>query len=93
MTRVIKADRRIDTREGDLCLWWNRDGVTQFIPVDDIEDAIQSVEQLTLSDLEDPDVTFNACGLEVFQGGEWHEWYDEQDQDITEIISQREEVQ
>lgn len=28
----------------------------------------------------------NACGLEIYTGGEWNEWYNEVDEDIAHIM-------
>lgn len=41
------------------------------------------------ADLRDPRIDSNAFGLEVFEDGEWNEWYDAEGRDIDEYGEDR----
>jgi len=51
-----------------------------------IEAAKIKIHELTERDLEDEDIGSNAMGLEVFEDGEWTEYYNDQGQDIMELM-------
>lgn len=71
-----------DPKEGDLRVWW----VPQlpmkafYVPVESPQEATKLLETLARYDLFQynnnvkPDYA-NAGGLEVFEDGEWQEWY------------------
>jgi len=57
----------------------------QNFSVPSIKAAKTKIRELTERDLEDEDVGSNAMGLEVFEDGEWIEYYDDQGRDIDEL--------
>lgn len=71
-----------------LRVWWNRNGNQTNFSVKDVEQAKQVIERETQKDLKNPIVVWNACGLEVFEDGDWCEFYNEDGLDILEIINQ-----
>ena len=80
--------------EGQLRVWWipQVPMKTPFkVFVKTIEEAILLLNTLANYDLYQlkhkikPDYS-NAGGLEVFENGEWNEYYDEQGRDIDEIM-------
>ena len=89
MARVIQRDEVIEAHEGDLRIWWIRN-VPNFPHLHLVrtpEEARKLLDELAEADLREPRVTSNAGGLEVYEGGEWHEWYDEDGNDINEEVS------
>ena len=62
-----------------------------YVPVDSIKDAKLVLDTLARYDLFQyafkikPDYT-NAAGLEVYDGTEWFEWYDEEGNDIDKTM-------
>jgi len=81
-----------DPVEGDLRVWWcPQVPMKSFhVPVESPEEAIKMIDALARYDLFQynnnikPDYA-NAGGLEVFEDGEWVEWYDpETGEDIDE---------
>ena len=71
-----------------LRVWWNRNGKQTNFSVKDVEQAKQVIERETQKDLKNPFVVWNAFGLEVFEDGDWCEFYNEDGLDILEIINQ-----
>lgn len=76
--------------EGDLRVWWSSqvpiDKSVETCPVENVEQAKAKINELTQRDLKDKSVIANVGGLEVFEGGEWCEWLDEESgNDIMEI--------
>ena len=69
-----------------LRVWWTRNGKQFFYPVSDVEQAKRVIERETTRDLRNPVIVWNAGGLEVFEDGEWCEWYSEDGLDIKEIM-------
>ena len=74
--------------EGQLRVWWIRNVPNEpdLYDVANIQEAIAVIEENTGLDLNAPQVTSNAGGLEVYEDGEWVEYYDEEGRDIDEII-------
>lgn len=81
-----------DPVEGDLRVWWIPQVplATFYVPVGNPEEALKMIDTLARYDLFQynnsikPDYT-NAGGLEVFEDGEWVEWYHpETGEDIDE---------
>lgn len=64
----------------------------EHFPVDSVEQAVTKINEMVNRDLEDPRVTDNAFGLEVFEDDEWTEYYDGEGNDIFEIIEEIEEA-
>jgi hypothetical protein len=77
------------TKEGTLRVWHipNPPREPFHVLVRDIDHAHDVLNVLGDYDnyLGDEHIFSNACGLEVFEGGEWIEWHDENDNDIMEI--------
>ena len=79
-------------QKGNLEVWW----VTQYsrrkenvrIPVKDIREATSILMEYTNRDLDDNMVEWNAGGLEVFDGEEWIEWYDDKGNDIYTLMDE-----
>lgn len=78
----------VNATEGQLRVWWIRNvsGKPEYHPVKDPAEAVEVYERLTADDLKDESVTSNAGGLEVFEDGEWTEWYSEFGEDIDDYI-------
>ena len=76
-----------------LRVWWWRDWVdgrktTDYHEVSSVNEAIEKIKQLTKEDLKNEDVIANAYGLEIFEDGEWSEYYDEEGRNIDEIMEE-----
>ena len=78
--------------KGDLRVWWNTNGYNEFHNVDSIGEAIAFLKRMAGAEVDDPNVGFNAGGMEEFDPsfgpGEkgWTEWYDDDTgMDITEL--------
>lgn len=77
-----------------LRVWWIPQVPMKpfHVPVKDIEEAMKILDTLAKYDLFQyhnnvkPDYS-NAGGLEVFENGEWSEWYSEEGEDIDEVIA------
>ena len=76
-----------------LRVYWIRDGKTTYYRVEDVEEAKKIIERETQKDLHDLRITWNASGLEVYEDGEWCEYYNEDGLDIKEIMEEDEEKQ
>lgn len=82
----------IMAQKGNLEVWW----VTQYsrrkenvrIPVKDIREATSILMEYTNRDLDDNMVEWNAGGLDVFDGEEWIEWYDDKGNDIYTLMDE-----
>ncbi len=86
MAQVIQADRVVNAEEGDLRVWWitNPPSPAEYHLVSSPAGAINVLQKLATADLENPDVWGNVGGLEVFEDGEWTEWYDEEGDNIDD---------
>lgn len=85
---VVQTDTRINAKESDLCVWWIRNPPTapEYWPVANIEEAAYIINKTANFDLKDPRISANAGGLEVFEDGEWGEWYDDNGDDIDKYL-------
>ena len=74
--------------EGALQVWWVRNPPrpAEYHEVSDPLDAAAKLKDLAERDLRTTWVISNAGGLEVFEDGEWTEWYNEEGQDIDEAF-------
>lgn len=76
-----------------LRVWWFRGYGTyrrvDYYDVGSVDEAIKRIEELTKEDLRNEGVISNAGGLEVYENGEWLEYYDDVGRDISEIIEDR----
>ena len=83
MARVIQADEVINAEEGDLRVWWSRNrNPMEFHIVGSPEEAVKVLENLAQADLADESVITNTGGLEMYEDGDWSEWYDTEGDDI-----------
>ena len=53
------------------------------------EDGADKINQFAKRDLKNKNVFSNAMGLEVFEDGDWSEWYDENGDDIGALADSR----
>ena len=81
--------------KGDLRIWWisnppRRDAFKRKVTNE--KEAIKFLDLLGDYDLWLGDlIDTNACGLEVWENGEWSEYYNEDGQDIAEITQELKE--
>ncbi|MBE3039674.1 MAG: hypothetical protein IMZ62_12800 [Chloroflexi bacterium] len=76
-------------KEGDLRVWWIQNPPSQCLiyPVATVERAIAQLDALTKRDQRHSWVTSNAGGLEVYEDGEWLDWYSEDGEDLDEYAA------
>lgn len=55
-------------------------------PVDSPEEGARLIEKLANQQLQHDHIFANAFGLEVFEDGDWCEWYSDEGQDIDEFV-------
>ena len=86
MAKIIQIDKVIDAKEGDLRIWWihNPPSPPGFILIDSPDEAVLLLDRLGEFDIENG-IQANVGGLEVFEDGEWTEWYDEEGNDIDNL--------
>jgi hypothetical protein len=77
---------------GQLRVWWVRNipGEAKFYPVATVEEAKATVKRLTLQDLADPTVHSNTYGVEEYEDGDWHEYYDSEGRNIDDLMEEQE---
>lgn len=70
--------------EGDLRVWnsINAPSSMDYYKVESPREGQLLIAMLAEEQLERSDVQDNAFGLDVFEGGEWTEWFDEDGYDI-----------
>lgn len=75
--------------EGDLAVWWVRNPPrkAERYPVPHLEAAAAKLLELTKRDLANSSVFANAGGLNIFENGEWVTWYDENGNDIDDLVN------
>jgi len=73
-------------QEGDLRVWniVNVPNFAIYVPVSTPEDAIRIINYMAEDQLKEERITSNVFGLEVFEDGEWTDWYNELGEDIDE---------
>lgn len=73
-------------KQGDLRVYniVNVPGTPVLYPVASPAHAFTLITALAQSQLLQPEVESNVFGLEVYEDGEWCEWYDEEGRDIDE---------
>lgn len=77
-------------KEGDLRVWLNRNGQSEYITVGSQAEAKTIIRKAIKKDLKDYSISFNAFGLERFEDKEWGEWYSRDGEDIMEVIDNEE---
>lgn len=80
------------TEMSQLRVWWitNPPSEPEYLLVQSVEEAAEKLDQLAQRDLRDPNVVSNVGGLEIFEEGDWHEYYDDQGRDIRAIMERDE---
>lgn len=73
-------------KEGALRVWniVNPPNDPEYYSVNNPEEAIVMINKLADAQLKNEFIECNAFGLEVFENGEWSEWYSEDGEDIIE---------
>ncbi|MFQ5827098.1 MAG: hypothetical protein ACE5IA_07050 [Dehalococcoidia bacterium] len=76
----------------ELRVWWVRGvpGEAEFHPAATVEEAKATIKRLTLQDLADPTVQSNAYGVEEYEDGGWHEYYDSEGRNIDDLMDKEE---
>lgn len=87
--------RHNSPKEKDLRVWWARNvPITKrnpalYFSVKDVDVAIVKLKELAKADLKNPNVSDNVGGLEIFEDGDWCEYYDDKGRDIDDIIEEK----
>ena len=55
--------------------------------VSSVEEARQKIQKLIQLDLKNTRIVSNAFGLEIQENDEWSEWYNDEGQDIMELVN------
>ncbi|MDY0104250.1 MAG: hypothetical protein RBS07_15050 [Lentimicrobium sp.] len=76
----------------ELRVWWNRNGRQSTYAVSTVDEAKAKLKYLANEDLKNRSVIWNAGGLEVYEDGEWSEWYGDDGRDINEIMDDEDEL-
>lgn len=74
-----------------LRVWHSTNLFHTEIPVSSIDDAKKIIDMLAESDLNNPNIDYNAFGLEEHdenfpENGGWSEWYNDNGEDIVEVM-------
>lgn len=77
--------------DSTLRVWWNSNGETTYYYITDIKQAQTIRNVLAIRELDDESIAFNASGVEVFEDGEWNEWYSDEGLDVDEYFEGEEE--
>lgn len=73
-----------------LRVWWqNNHKGTRYFEVSSRKKALEKYTLLADSDLANPNVTDNSGGCEVWENGEWVEFYDNQDRSISDLFDEK----
>lgn len=87
MTVTKKRTQQVNSapKEGALEVWAIRNPPNKGdrFPVPTPEAGARLINKMAREDLKDDAVWGNAFGMEVFEGGEWTEWYDDDGDDIS----------
>lgn len=86
---IIQVDKRVNAEEGDLSVWWIRNppAPAEFWSVASVEEAVRILKETATNDIA-MGVQVNVAGVEVFEDGEWCEWYDEDGNDIDAVMDE-----
>ena len=77
---------------GDLRIWWTSNPPRKAFRrrVNNVNEAIKVINLLADYDLYLEDlISMNACGLEIFEDGKWDEYYNEDGDDIQQIMDNK----
>lgn len=74
--------------EGSLRLWAIRNppNAPTFQDVATPAEGLEVVKKWVKADLANPAIDTNVFGMEIFEDGQWTEWYDEDGQSLTDIL-------
>jgi hypothetical protein len=75
-------------KEGDLQVWWTSNGQQKRVDVKNIDEAKGCLKGFGQAEVDNEDIIWNAGGLEVYENGEWCEWYSEDGLDIREVMEE-----
>lgn len=82
----------MEYKAGSLRVWY-RSNLTDGMTLKDVGSIMRAKEVIrayTKQDLANDEVSFNAMGLEIYEdvgnGLEWCEWYNDNAEDIGEVI-------
>ena len=78
-------------KEGDLQVWWANNFGSKRVDVKNIDQAKGCLKGFGQSEVDNENIGWNAGGLEVFENGEWSEWYNENGSDIREVMEEEDE--
>lgn len=73
---------------GALQVWCNNNLGRFRWPVASVAEAKAKVNDEADEQLQSPLVEWNAFGLEVYEDGEWVEWYDEDGSNIDDLLDE-----
>jgi len=76
--------------EGNLRVWnvINPPNKPCYFPVATPEEGNEVITRRAKHQLKNPSIVSNAFGLEVYEHGEWCEWYNEFGEDINELFDE-----
>ncbi len=69
-----------------LRVWYKSNLAEYNYSVANLDAAKLKINTLAECDLKNRNIEWNVMGLEVFEDGEWSEWYNEDGQGIDDII-------
>jgi hypothetical protein len=78
-TRSLQGDWYQEPHEEGMLRVWcivNPPSQPYYHRIDAWDEAVGLINEEADRQLDDPAVTCNAFGLEVYEDGEWHEWED-----------------
>jgi len=80
-----------DIGEGALKVWnvINPPRKPVWIPVSSVYEALETINHLINKQLKMKSITSNAFGLCEWDGEEWTEWYNDEGQDVMDLIRKK----
>lgn len=84
----------IEKKEGNMRVWWTRNmpNEMEYYQVKNLEEGIKVIKELIKEDLKNKFVTDNAGGLEIYEDDDWCEFYDDNGNDVMQIIDGEDEI-
>lgn len=79
-------------KEGQLRVWeiLNVPNDPNYYFVETIEEAMKVIRNKSERALKSNKISSSVYGLEVFENGDWCEWYDEEGNDIDYLLDEQE---
>jgi hypothetical protein len=79
--------------EGSLRVWAIRNvpNAPTYQDVATPAEGLEVAKKWVKADLANPSIESNAFGMEIFEDGEWTEWYDDQGQSLDDLLDDIEE--